>query len=147
MIPTERICWEVNQAIYKYFYDNKKKKIPNLRKLHANFGVSLHVITIIWGLITTSSEQWEYATLSALHLLWTLFYLKTYPTCDVAATSCRTDEKTFRKYTRYMILYGFPKVLPPVCLHDILSYAKYLETKFIIVFRSTLMKDSKIMIF
>lgn len=86
---------------------------PSDRRFRATFGVSLSVATAIWELVLASYFTFE-LKISPMHLLWTLYFLKVYPTADVAAGRCVCDEKTFRKYVNYMLLVVLPLVLSPV---------------------------------
>ena len=95
---------------------------PSDRKVHAHFGVSLDIAIMIWQLILLSEYQWDIG-IKATHLIWTLYFLKVYPTGDTGSARCGVDEKTFRKYVYYMIEIVLPLVLPQVRL--VIKFASF----------------------
>jgi hypothetical protein len=67
----------------------------NVRQVSSLFGVSPETITILWLLF----NQMELCfVLQPVHLLWALYFLKHYPTCDAAAHHWQCDVKTYRLY-------------------------------------------------
>jgi hypothetical protein len=71
--------------------------LSSYREFRLEFGVSAPTIFILWILliIINSSGVLEYS-FEQKHLLWTLFFLKNYPTANVAARHFACDEKTYR---------------------------------------------------
>jgi len=58
------------------------------------FGLSDVTIQLIWTLLAASFTD---AKLKFKHLLWTLYFLRKYPTEDEGALFCHTTRKTWRK--------------------------------------------------
>ena len=57
-------------------------------------GCSIYTAVVLWkGLQEIRVEEF---TLTPIHLLWTLYFLKTYPTVEVATVMWQCDSKTFR---------------------------------------------------
>lgn len=66
------------------------------RRFKANFGVSLPVCRELWKIIPAEVN----INLQKQFLLWTLFFLKAYPTDNVMHTVLNADEKTLRKWIK-----------------------------------------------
>lgn len=64
----------------------------NERRWRSLFGLSFRDTESLWHLPQVDCK--------AKHLLWFLFYLKTYPTDSVATAWASCDEKTWRKHLR-----------------------------------------------
>jgi hypothetical protein len=86
---------------------------PSPRVYRAHFGISFTITCMIWDMILHSDLQWDVA-FNASHLLWALYYLKVYPSWDVAVSFCQADAKTCRKYIELIIHIVLPDVLPIV---------------------------------
>jgi hypothetical protein len=83
----------------------------NQRKFRAHFGVSVEAVSYIWTMVMLYS--WS-MPIDVSHVLWTLYYLKCYPTNDIASGFLRCDVKTYNKYVEYVLFYVLPTVLPEV---------------------------------
>lgn len=85
------------------------------RAWKAKFGCSVFIVTLLWGFIGRS----EYSSLfpSPLPLLWTLFWLKNYPTWDEFSNILDCDVKTGRQkvYLTLSVLYKVFKQSSIVC--------------------------------
>ncbi len=72
----------------------------NLRIFRSNFGVCVNVCTVLftkiqaWQRVNRAQNQW----IKKKHILWTLSFLKSYSTNDVAHVPFRVSEKTFREW-------------------------------------------------
>lgn len=66
------------------------------RVFREHFGVSVKHVIEIWHHIASRNIQ-------PVHLLWTLYFLKVYPTESVAAATLNTSPKTYRKVVREVI--------------------------------------------
>jgi hypothetical protein len=62
----------------------------------AHFGVSPSTVLKIWNLVVEANCI--QIGIQKKHLLWTLLYLKVYPTFDVLSTLTDSDPKTLRKW-------------------------------------------------
>jgi len=62
---------------------------------YSHTGVSAETILFLWFLVSRVELPFE---LQPNHLLWTLYFLKQYPTCELAANHWNCDVKTFRLY-------------------------------------------------
>lgn len=72
------------------------------RDFHAHFGVSQETVNILWMHICSSPSEFPF---TFDHLLWALYFLKVYPTADVASSFWSVSQKTFHKWTWKMILF------------------------------------------
>ena len=68
------------------------------KRFAAAFGVPIHKIPVVFYLLKGS-----YTKAKVIHLLWTLHFLKTYPTEILGSAAWRTDTKTWAKYIRQTI--------------------------------------------
>lgn len=73
-------------------------KDPSEKKVRSLFGVQKKTIYILYWTIVLSKHYTEEYKLCAKHVLWTLFWLKNYPTWSVLATTVKADEKTASKF-------------------------------------------------
>ena len=64
----------------------------------AAFGVSVQVVVLI-----VQSLQTANITPKLIHILWTLHFLKTYPTEILGSAAWNVDSKTWTKYVRQTI--------------------------------------------
>jgi len=60
------------------------------RKFRALFGVCENTALVLLRYL-----GWENDMMSWTHLFWTLYFLRTYPTLDVASAFWKVDPKTF----------------------------------------------------
>ena len=67
-------------------------------RFKAAFGISVEVCIVLWNKYI---ENFPNATLK--HLLWGVYFLKTYPKESVAAALFVTSEKTYHKHTRIVV--------------------------------------------
>lgn len=63
------------------------------RTVRAHFGISLPVIVLVWWHLNT---VFALAGLRGDHLLWTLYFVRVYPTEDQGAVFCGCSRPTFR---------------------------------------------------
>lgn len=70
----------------------------NIRKLKAHFGVSIDTLLTIWAYIKHNDIGCR-----PTHLLWTLHFLKIYPTELVGASLWRIDKETWSKWIKCTI--------------------------------------------
>ena len=69
------------------------------RRFRSIFGTTPYVCSILWDKIREFPEEAVPKNASPRHLLWTLFFLKTYPTeASLASGVGGVDEKTVRKW-------------------------------------------------
>jgi hypothetical protein len=87
-------------------------------------------VCYVWSLIMV--QQWS-LPIDVCHFIWALYFLKVYPTWDVAAGFCKADPKTVKKYVEFMILVVLPSVLQEVWLenNDIDVYAALTLTRYL----------------
>lgn len=64
-----------------------------LRRFKTHFGVSPAICAIIWNKIKDNLPSNSFYE---IHLLWTLYFLKTYNTEHLNHSFAKADEKTFR---------------------------------------------------
>jgi hypothetical protein len=64
------------------------------RRFAAHFGVSVHTALIVWNLL----EDVPNIIIKPIHILWTLYFLKTYDSVDVAATRFHCDSNTYNTW-------------------------------------------------
>lgn len=86
----EDYFWRLGCDIMKCSYGISKS--VGMRRFKANFGVSPNVCHKLWQELVKPNNP------EPNHLMWTLKFLKTYPTENVLATILERDEKTLRKY-------------------------------------------------
>ena len=67
-------------------------------RFKASFGISVEVCIVVWNKYTA-----KFPNATHKHLLWGIYFLKTYPKESVAAALFGTSEKTFRKHTRVVV--------------------------------------------
>ena len=67
-------------------------------RFKASFGISVEVCIVVWNKYTS-----KFPNATHKHLLWGIYFLKTYPKESVAAALFGTSEKTFRKHTRVVV--------------------------------------------
>ncbi len=68
----------------------------NIRHARANFGVHPATFLHLWfNTLSRVKLDW---TFHPYHLLWTLYYLKNYPTLDTAAERWNVDRDTYGKW-------------------------------------------------
>ena len=66
----------------------------SMRRFHSFFGTSPSVWAKTWNLLEKYSPKYS----KPKHLLWCLFFLKSYCTEDIASAIFQVDRKTFRKW-------------------------------------------------
>ena len=72
------------------------------RRFLAHFGVTENVVADTWQRLEIDLETEKDA--QPVHLLWALFFLKTYNSESVCASAVGTaDEKTFRKWSKFFV--------------------------------------------
>ena len=71
------------------------------RRFWSAFGISSETCHLIWTILDTNNN----GPLNAMpmHLLWTLYWLKNYPTQEVASTACGVKRQSFKKWRDAMI--------------------------------------------
>lgn len=79
------------------------------RRYRSIFGVTPDVTSSVWNLLEDLQSGSQ-----PIHLLWALFFLKSYTTETVNSFIWRTTEKTFRKWVWYFI--DKISLLPAVCI-------------------------------
>lgn len=67
-------------------------------RFKASFGISVEVCIVLWNKYIKN-----YPNASHKHLLWGIYFLKTYPIEATAAALFGTTEKTFRKNSRAVV--------------------------------------------
>ena len=67
-------------------------------RFKASFGISVEVCIVVWNKYIA-----KFPNATHKHLLWGIYFLKTYPKESVAAALFGTSEKTFRKHTRVVV--------------------------------------------
>ena len=73
------------------------KKLFN-RRFVSNFGMSSEWIPLLWWLLMTNLPDFSASGVEPRHIMWTLFFMKTYETEARLAAQCECDEKTLRKW-------------------------------------------------
>ena len=72
-------------------------------RFKSSFGISVEVCIILWNMLLPHFKE-EPRPPAQKHLLWALYFLKSYSTESLAAGVFGTSEKTFRKHTHSMIM-------------------------------------------
>ena len=67
------------------------------------YGLSLFQIYIVMCYLSKVHHLPDYSRFSTKHVLWTLYFLKTYPLKTTAARTLKTGEVSFDKYVWYCI--------------------------------------------
>ena len=75
---------------------NAYSNTSNLRLFRGVFGASTMAIAIVWNLLVGQGTVPEGGKPS--HLLWELFFIKTYANEEVLSSTFGTDKKTSRKW-------------------------------------------------
>ena len=70
-------------------------KSVNQRQIRAIYGISFETMIILWQFLKKTDVFFK---IKPIYLLWTLYFLKNYPTCDIAANHFKVDAKTFQLY-------------------------------------------------
>lgn len=91
------------------------------RSFAAHFGIAVYILPGIYALY----HQKNTSAPPRNHILFALYFLKTYPTEHVGASFCKCDEKTFRNVVR-STLTSLDHILPPV-YHKIQCIRFYIE--------------------
>ena len=65
------------------------------RVVKAHFGLSVVAIAVVWALVVGVATT---LGIKPIHLLWALYFLKVYPTEDLAANLFGTSRETYRKW-------------------------------------------------
>ena len=73
------------------------------RVFNSCFNMTLDQITVLVMKIWWMWEEDLYIILNAIHLLWTLVYLKRYPTYDQLKCDIGNDQKTLKKWILYTV--------------------------------------------
>lgn len=73
--------------------DSSHSLVVGMRRFKSAFGVSPNVCSIVWLKIKNHLSP----DFNEIHLLWTLFFLKTYNTEAINRSIFKCDEKTFRR--------------------------------------------------
>lgn len=89
------------------------------RRFFSAFGTSPTVCSIIWTFLEPTVNRWA----SPDHLLWSLFFLKVYPTEAIGSSTVGVHEKTFRKWVWFFV-----------------EAISYLETDIVSIFTNDLLK-------
>jgi len=95
--------------ILKHIFELHGENITH-RQVHSLYGVSMYTLIILWEIL--QKIEIPYSILP-FHLLWTLNFLKNYPTCDNGASHYNCDVKTYRLYiwrTIFMLYLYFQTV-------------------------------------
>jgi len=71
------------------------------RRFKSHFGTSPLICSLLWEIVALHPQGEK---LSPIHILWTLYFLKVYPTSDLLSGRLRKDPKTVKKYL-WMCLY------------------------------------------
>jgi hypothetical protein len=72
------------------------------RRFRAAFGVSFGVLLVLWNLLDPEGAESKPAYRRE-HLLWALYFLKTYTTEVISATLFGTSDKTWRKWVTIVV--------------------------------------------
>jgi hypothetical protein len=89
---------------------------PTPRQFRALFGVSIQTVIILWQFLQTIQSSIDLPfVLHPSYLLWALYFMKVYPSCDVACNKWQCDAKTFRLWAWRVIF----------LLHLFLNTVKY----------------------
>lgn len=87
----------LEDLFYKYgkkvMNDTSDSLLIGMRRFKSSFGISPAMCSKVWNLIKNDLTPDFHET----HLLWALFFLKTYNTESVNRSIFKCDEKTFRK--------------------------------------------------
>ena len=78
----------------------RKKHLPSHRVFSAHFGVSSYVCNIIWSKL----QERRKCLLSPMHLLWTINYLKCYPSWVVSAGRVKVSHTNYHANVMFMIM-------------------------------------------
>ena len=62
------------------------------RQMRAIYGVSFETAIILWRFLERVEVFFQ---IKPIYLLWTLYFLKNYPTSDLATSHFKVDFKTF----------------------------------------------------
>ena len=66
------------------------------RKIKSLFGLNAETIILLWAILNEISLI--ELQIEPIHLLWCLYFLKNYPSCDVSSNYWKVDVKTLRLY-------------------------------------------------
>ena len=80
---------------------DKQAETTKKRVIEEHFGCSPRVMSIAWKVIEKNETLPNYA--KPMHLIWSLYYLKTNPLLRIAAKFCKTDKATFIKWRDFFI--------------------------------------------
>jgi len=69
------------------------------RVFHSLYGVHFLTAAVLWTCASTKDP-----TLQPIHILWFLYWIKSYSNIDVGSDHWQCDAKTFRKYLYKVIL-------------------------------------------
>ena len=99
-------------------------------RFRASFGTSPFVCSILWNMIKGSEGSLP------KHLLWSLFYLKTFSTERVCASFFRVTEKTFRKWVMIFIkkIGNLTDKVVSICIIFFVCYSNILLTLLVLPF-------------
>lgn len=87
---------EVKETGTVYLYNHKYTS----RAWKSKYGISVHVVTIVWGLLQKSNKA---SLLQISSLLWLLYWLKNYPRWDEVSSNIGVSVKTARQQV-YLVL-------------------------------------------
>ena len=99
----------------------------SLRRFKSNFGLHPDVVLDVWQIIQSCAKSERFKT---FHLLWALFWLKTYPTEDVGGGFWRVNPKTFMRRV-WQVIFVMHQQLDMVCIGANLS----MESKNLLTFK------------
>lgn len=81
--------------------NHRRSETVEVNRYMANFGTHPSVVAVLWRMVAGINGIDAY--FKPKHLLWGLFFLKTYTTFDVIACRVGADEKTVRKWVWYAV--------------------------------------------
>ena len=65
------------------------------RTIQAHFGICVAAMTIVWELVAETAIR---IGIRLIHLLWTLYFLKVFPTKDIGANFFGVAREIYRKW-------------------------------------------------
>ncbi len=87
---------------------NRQCNATMIRRYHSWFGTDPRICFIIWTALVDIG--WiKRSTIKRHHILWALWFLKTYNTLEVHSTQLNVDEKSFQKWV-WIVLEGVSKL-------------------------------------
>ena len=122
--------------LQEYALINKKSKknhtsASSLSTFNGLFGITPHVCSILWGLLKEEMSHY----IKHKHLLWTLYFLRHYPTHHEMSAWCGVSRVTVYKYVWEII--DMISKLPLVSTNGIIFF------KFIYSFVSNVLSNIK----